>query len=176
MKQIQINNIQSFDENLIYLLNNSHSPKYFHFIGYIHNKVRIDYFKEGLQSLLSDVSDLVFIQYMTLSTEDLEIILKASSNSNEIWFNHSKFILNRQPDFSGAQYKTSIIHFTSQGYYDLSLSGRVNLLMVIKAIGDSSLKSSLKYFYYTNHEMNSNEVKAQFQVYNMSDINVYQQQ
>ena len=175
VKQIQIANIQSNYENILHLLNNSHSPKYFYFIGYIHNKIRIDYFKEGLQSLLSNVSDYVLIRYMTLNTKELEIILKACSNSNEIEFHDSNIILDRKPDFSGPQYKTSIIHFTGTIYYNSSLRGRVYLLMVIKAIWDSSLKSSLKYFYYTNYEMNSNEVKAQFQVYNMNDIKVYQQ-
>ena len=148
----------------------SKSPKNFVFNENSNRRVSISYYSNCLKTFLAEANELVNIKYSILNVDDLESIIKGSSNSIQTRFYYSDFIINRQPDFSGPCYLITLIDFYNPYDCDVGIQEYDKLRMIIKAISESSLKISLKRFEYSSWSMNENEVKELFKDFDMRDI------
>ena len=132
----------------------------------------ISFYTETLKTFLKAVSKIVFFDFFIFREEDLENIIKGSSNSEVIKMWHSIYKIERQLDFSGPQYKTKKLIFYNSNKWCEIFGERLKMWMVIKAIAESSLKVSLESFEYTSWVLSEVEVKDQFRINGMENIKV----
>ena len=171
-EEVSIRNAEENDTNIVRLLKTTEATKKFSFENKGLLYTSISFYTESLITFLKGVSEIVFFDNFILREEDLENIIKGSSNSEVIKMWHSIYIIDRQLDFSGPQYKTKkLVFFNLNRWYEI-FGERLKMWMVIKAIAESSLKVSLESFEYTSWVLSEIEVKDQFRINGIENIKV----
>lgn len=109
------------------------------------NRASVEMYVQGLERALKNVTTEVWLSYWVHSKDSLERLIKASANAERIVIRNSQLDLENALDLKGPSYKTSYLSLAYCGdSAGDNWGGKPERLgRLLKAIGESSLKSSL---------------------------------
>ena len=174
MKRVFFEWITETNADLLHFLKHSapNKTKIFVFGWSSNAQVKIDYYLDGLDSVLKGVTKEVFINHWIYSKQSLERVFKVSANSSRLFIRHSKLDWDSDFDFSGPHYNTTHLSFSYWGnnHGNNWSANPEKLGRIIKAISLCSMKDTLQTLNVYECGVSVEKVKEMLSTYGMPNV------
>ena len=172
VKKIDLYPIKNSDGYLLEFLYKSAPSETFHFSGPYNDLILVSFYIDGLKQILSGVTKTAYFLNSLFTTEDLEKVVNASSNTENLVFSYSSFNLETQPKFDGWNYKINSIKITEAWTHNNWKNDLTDIKMIIKAIANSWMKYSIKVFGVKGWYIANYLIEDEFKIYQMGQVRV----
>ena len=134
----------------------------------------MEYYFNSLLNAAKWVTDEFYLNYFEISNSHLEELIKACANVKSTTIRFSKLDLSHDLDFSGPEYSTSYLSFSTWGNCDGSNWSKEpeKLERLIKAISQCNLKTSLTILNLHDCGLSKDQISAMLTTYDLGHISV----